>query len=71
MGTSTAAYERRERLAHILDMLHALSGMAARDGSDMLRYFVELAGAQARDEYAVVATRSSVDVASRAVVTLN
>lgn len=71
MGMSVTDYEKRERLAHILDMLNALSGVAARDGSPMLSYFVELAAAQARDEYAAVDRRSIIDYASRTAFSLN
>lgn len=71
MGMSAAGYEKRERLAHILDMLNALSGVAARDGSDLLRYFVELAAAQARDEYFALDKSRIIDRASRSLVSLN
>lgn len=71
MGQRVADYEKRERLACILDMLNALSGVAARDGSPMLSYFVELAAAQARDEFTALGGRSVVDAASRTAFTLN
>jgi len=71
MGKSLADYERRERLAYILDMLSALSGVAARDGSPMLSYFVELAAAQARDEYTALDRRNMIDSVSRTAFSLN
>jgi len=71
MGKSVADCEKRERLSYIFDILNTLSGAAARDGSAMLRYFVELAAAQARDEYAALDKRSIVDSASQTVVILN
>jgi len=71
MATSAAAYEKRERLAYILDMLNALSGVAARDGSGLLRYFVELAAAQARDEYAATGGGGAIDPESRTFVNLH
>jgi hypothetical protein len=71
MGKSVADHERRERLAFIFDMLNALSGVAARDGSPMLTDFVELATAQARDEHAAVDRRSIVDGDTRTAFSLN
>lgn len=71
MAKSTAAYEKRERLAYILDMLNALSGVVAHDGSPMLSYFVELAAAQARDEYLALDRRNVVDSELRTAVVLN
>jgi len=71
MAMSEADYEKRERLAHILDMLNALSGVAARDGSDLLRYFVELAAAQARDEYAALGNRFVIDGDARTLANLH
>lgn len=71
MGMSAASYEKRERLAHIVDMLNAMSAVASRDGSDLLRYFVELAVAQARDEYAALDKGQFVDRATRTLVSLN
>lgn len=71
MGPCDASIERRERLAHILDVLNALSGVAARDGSDMLRYFVELAAAQARDEYVALNKALILDCSSRTLVSLH
>ena len=59
MAKSMAAYEEREKLAWILDMLNALSGFAAGDGTPMLSSFVELAAAQARDEYTILDRRTS------------
>jgi hypothetical protein len=63
MGTETID-DKRERLSYIVDMLNALSGMSARDGSAMLRYFVQLAAAQARDEQAALNQRIIVGDAS-------
>jgi hypothetical protein len=71
MGAKEETYDRRERLAHIYDMLNALSGVAARDGSKLLRYFVELAAAQARDEYAALDKPHIVDGAPRTRMSLN
>ena len=64
MGTRTTE-EKRERLSYILDILNALSGVAARDGSAMPRYFVQLAAAQARDEHAALNKAIVLDDASR------
>jgi hypothetical protein len=71
MSKSAVAYEEHERLAYILEMLNALSGVVAHDGSPMLSYFVELAAAQARDEYAALNRRHVIDSNSRTVVVLN
>ena len=64
MGTERLD-ERRERLSYLVDMLTALCGLTAHDGSAMLRYFVQLAAAQARDEHAVLNKGIVVDDASR------
>jgi hypothetical protein len=58
--------EKRDRLALLMDMLNALSAMASHDGSPMLRYFVELAAAQARDEHAALTKAIAVDSATQA-----
>jgi hypothetical protein len=71
MGKSVADCEKRERLAYIFGVLDALSGAAARDGSATLRSFVDLAAAQARDEFAALDKRSTVDSALRTVAILN
>ena len=71
MAMSPAAYEEGERLAYILDMLDALSCIVAHDGSPMLSYFVELAAAQARDDYTALDKRSIVDSATRTAFSLN
>jgi hypothetical protein len=64
MGTETIE-EKRERLSYILEILNALIGVAARDGSPMLRYFVQLAAAQARDEHAALKKVVVLDEESR------
>jgi hypothetical protein len=64
MGTESID-DRRERLSHIVDMLNALSGLTARDGSLMLRYFIQLAAAQARDEHAALSRAIIVEDASK------
>ncbi len=71
METSVTTDEQRERLAHIHDTLNVLSGMAAHDGSKLLRYFVELAVAQARDECVALDKQHIVDGASRTSARLN
>ncbi len=70
MGTERID-EKRERLSSIVDMLNALSGVTARDGSAMLRYFVQLAAAQARDERASLNKAIRLDDASRTYAVLN
>ena len=64
MRTETTQ-ERRERLSYIVNMLNAVSGVTARDGSAMLRYFVQLAAAQARDEHVALNKAIVLDDASR------
>ena len=52
-------------------MLTALSSVATRDGSDLLRYFVELAVAQAKDDYTALDRPNVVDCAGRTRVSLH
>jgi hypothetical protein len=54
-----------------LDMLTALCSVATRDGSDLLRYFVELAVAQAKDDYTALDRPNVVDCAGRTRVSLH
>jgi len=71
MGTNEYTPDKRERLAYIHDMLNVLIGVSSRDGSKLLRYFVELAAAQARDECAALDKLNIVDGGSRAGMSLH
>jgi hypothetical protein len=70
MGTK-ASQQRRQRLSYIVDILNALSSMTTRDGSALLRYFIRLAAAQARDEHAALNKGIIRDDASTTQVVLN
>ena len=65
-----AAAAKGDRLAYIVDILTALSDIAGHAGSPLLKYFLELAAAQARDEQRVVADQVCEASASRMRVVL-